>query len=152
MKGLILAGGSGTRLYPVTRVVSKQLLPIFDKPMIYYPISVLMVAGVRDILIITRRRTRRCSGPAGRRRALGLTITYAEQDEPRGIAEALIIGADLVGDDRCALVLGDNVFHGTRFGRSCSTRPSSWTAARSSLSGAGPGALRRGGHRQRTAG
>ena len=118
MKGIVLAGGSGTRLHPLTIPVSKQLLPIGDKPMIYYPISTLMVAGIRDILVITRPEDASMfQALLGDGSRLGLNITYATQDEPRGIAEAVIIGADHIGDDSCALVLGDNVFHGTRFGR-----------------------------------
>ncbi|WP_031470143.1 glucose-1-phosphate thymidylyltransferase RfbA [Sciscionella sediminilitoris] len=118
MKGIVLAGGTGTRLHPITLPVSKQLLPVGNKPMIYYPISVLMVAGVQDILLITRPadvpmfRTLLGDGTH-----LGLNISYAEQPHPRGIAEALIIGADHIGQEHCALVLGDNIFHGTRFGR-----------------------------------
>ena len=144
-KGIILAGGAGTRLYPVTRAISKQLLPVYDKPMIYYPLSTLMLAGIREILLdLHARRHRRLSAAAGRRQPAGHFDQLRRAAQPEGLAQAFIIGREFVGRDRVALILGDNIFYGQAFRKMLETcRRTDQRGHRLRLRGQRPRAVRR---------
>ena len=136
MKGIVLAGGAGTRLYPLTMVTSKQLLPVYDKPMIYYPLSTLMLAGIRDILIIsTPEDTPRFEHLLGDGETFGLNLSYKVQPSPDGLAQAFLLGEEFIGDDACAMVLGDNIFYGNGFGKTLRAAAANAEAGRATIFG-----------------